>query len=157
MSDARRVTAYCGLCCLDCIPACGRLFEVVRELRRVLDELDFGRYAAVKAKRSEAFAKYDAFAEVLAEMEKLECSGSCYEGPRSELGCTPNCPVRRCVVSKRLEGRWGCDEHRDCGLLDPMKRFHPGLEANLEAIRRRGIEGWLGERGKHYTWSDDPA
>ena len=157
MSVARRATAYCGLCCLDCIPACRRLFEAVRELREVLDELDFSQYAAVKAKRSEAFAKYGAFAEVLAEIEKLGCTGSCYEGPHSELGCTPNCEVRSCVVGKGLGGCWACDEHHDCSLLAPLKRFHPGLESNLETIRRLGIEGWLGERGRHYTWSHDPT
>ncbi|MEN6355875.1 MAG: DUF3795 domain-containing protein [Armatimonadota bacterium] len=152
MSDARKVTAYCGLCCLDCIPNNHRLLELVKELAGVLDEVGFEEYAAHKSRREPIFNGYPAFRKVLDAIPRIECSGSCYEGPVSELGCARDCSIRRCAIGHDFAGCWECDEVDNCDLMRSCKGFHPGLESNLRMIREHGIENWLDKRGIHYWW-----
>lgn len=154
--DARKLTAYCGLCCLDCIPNNRRLLNLVRELAEVLDEVGFETYAAHKARREPIFHNYQQFREVLDAIPRIECSGSCYEGPISEIGCARDCAIRQCAISHNLAGCWECDENRNCENLRGCKEFHPHLEANLRIIREHGIDNWLDKRGKHYWWQCQP-
>ncbi len=50
-----------------------------------------------KSKRNPSFKDYSVFRNYLKEIKKLKCSGSCVEGPQSELGFTINCEIRKCV------------------------------------------------------------
>ena len=47
MND-KKYTAYCGLYCLDCIPSNIRLFEILNELEKLLEEVKFDKYAELK-------------------------------------------------------------------------------------------------------------
>jgi hypothetical protein len=138
---------------LDCIPNNRRLLDLVKELAEVLDEVGFDEYAAHKAHREPIFNDYSTFRKVLDAIPRIECSGSCYEGPVSELGCARDCSIRRCVIDQGLAGCWECDEIDNCEFMRSCKDFHPGLESNLRMIREQGIEGWLDKRGTHYWWN----
>lgn len=153
MTDARKVTAYCGLCCLDCIPNNQRFLSLVKELAEVLDEVGFEEYAVHKSRREPAFNGYPTFRKVLEAIPRIKCSGSCYEGPISELGCAQNCSIRNCAIDKGYVGCWECDDDENCKLMKACKEFHPGLESNLRMIREHGIDNWLDKRGKHYWWN----
>lgn len=153
MGEGRKYTAYCGLYCRDCIPGNKHLFEIVTKLETTLEEVKFKEYANFKSKKSEVFNYYNKFIDVLKEIKKLECSGSCYEGPHSLLGCTLNCRIRMCVMEKEYEGCWECEESKKCDKLHKHKDFHPGVARNLEMIKVYGVEDWIENRGKHYKWS----
>lgn len=153
-SKNRKATAYCGLYCEDCIPSNRRLFTLVKELEQLLDTVKFENYAKLKAKRSEVFNRYKDFTEVLSKIKKLECIPTCYNGPKSELGCSNKCIIRECVINKRFEGCWECDLYKSCEKLERHKIFHPNTEHNLNMIKEFGINNWVDKRGKHYKWDD---
>lgn len=149
MAQDRKFTAYCGLYCLDCIPANKSFFRACDEFEKLLSDLKFDKYAEAKSKTNKAFRDYPKFASVLKEIKKLECTAPCQEG-----GCKPDCRIRECVQNKRYEGCWECDTSDTCDLLLPLKRCHGGtIDHNLEMIRRYGPDNWSDKRGKHYIWS----
>jgi hypothetical protein len=149
----RRYTAYCGLYCRDCIPSKSKLFQKIRGLEKMLIELGFAKYAEFKANRYNIYKQFPVFMDLLKEMQRLECTVPCREGPSSGTGCAQDCKVRKCAVEKKFEGCWECENHKNCELLAPIKEFHPGLGNNLEMIRKHGIDSWSDKRGKHYLWS----
>jgi hypothetical protein len=153
MKKARKITAYCGLCCADCIPGNKELFKATRRLQEIIEETGLAKYASFKAAKSGVFNNFDIFLQVLHEINRLECSGSCFEGPISDLGCKSDCEIRSCVLEHKLNGCWECKSSKNCGKLTELKAFHPGLENNLEAIKQHGLDNWLKYRGKHYKWS----
>lgn len=155
MEKACKITAYCGLYCGDCIPGNRELFKTTRRLREIIEETGLAKYANFKAEKSDTFNNFDIFFQVLQEINRLECTGSCFEGPNSDLGCTPNCEIRVCVLEHKLNGCWECNSSKDCKKLTELKAFHPGLEKNLEAIKKYGLDNWPKYRGKHYTWSKE--
>lgn len=146
--NEKRLTSYCGLYCLDCIPSKQTLFESLRIFEEHLSKLDFEKYAQVKANRNPAFKKYSDFMEVLSAIEALECKTPCREN-----GGYSDCKIRSCVVSKGYEGCWECSDFKTCELLLPLKKVHVLLDDNLELIKNEGVENWVCKRGKHYSWS----
>jgi hypothetical protein len=44
-----KLTAYCGLCCADCMPSCEELFALVERLDQMLEQLQFDLYAELKS------------------------------------------------------------------------------------------------------------
>lgn len=150
--DCRKLTAYCGLYCGDCILSNQRFFELIDELDVLLQEIKFSNYAEFKSKRSNVFHKYPDFISVLREIKKLKCNPQCYEGPCSKLGCGSDCTIRKCVIDKGYEGCWECKSYMTCDDLVKHKDFHPGLEQNLDMIKKYGINNWVNKRGKHYNW-----
>jgi hypothetical protein len=153
MNTQRNKTTFCGISCNDCIPGNKELFSTIRKLEKILKNIGFEKYASFKAQKSNIFNEYNIFDQVLNEIRRLECSGSCYEGPESELGCNSNCEIRKCVLEKDLDGCWDCEQSNVCEKLSDMKKFHPSITQNLEAIKEHGIENWFDHRGKHYEWS----
>jgi hypothetical protein len=148
MSGDERYTAYCGLYCKDCIPSNERLFRTVDELDGLLDELQFEKYAALKAKELPAFADYTTFSRVLGELKSLECKELCIEG-----GCKEDCRIRACVREKGIRGCWQCEKFEACELHESLKSYHPGLVHNLRMIKLYGPDDWSDKRGRHYKWS----
>ncbi|MBI5680964.1 MAG: DUF3795 domain-containing protein [Methanobacterium sp.] len=146
MNKNKKYTAYCGLYCLDCIPSNKELFESLNELKILLEDIEFDKYAELKSKTNETFNDYSQFLDVLEEMKKLECTAVCTEG-----GCKEDCKIRECVKEKQYDGCWECDEFKDCELLDYLKGIH-SIEHNLKMIKEYGVENWADKRGKHYNW-----
>lgn len=147
--DTNKLTAYCGLFCLDCIPSSKRLFKTIRQLSELLSRLHIEEYAELKAERNEGFQKYPVFAQVLSELAGLECPSPCRLGGGKE-----GCIIRECAQGREYEGCWECDERQNCELLLPLKGFHRDtIDNNLNAIARNGANSWADKRGKHYPWS----
>lgn len=148
MPGDERYTAYCGLYCRDCIPVNERLFAAVDELDDLLADVQFEKYAALKAAKESAFRDYRTFVRVLGAMKGLKCKTLCTEG-----GCKDGCRIRACVMEKGLRGCWQCSMSGTCELHVPMKDFHPDLVHNLQMIKQYGPDDWSDKRGRHYNWS----
>ncbi|MDD5457357.1 MAG: DUF3795 domain-containing protein [Candidatus Margulisbacteria bacterium] len=142
----------CGLYCKDCIPSNEKLFNTLKELKSLLADTKFENYVQLKVKREKTFKKYSDFLQVLEVMGKLECKNGCYHGPVSELGCKSDCQIRICVLKKKYNGCWDCEEHVECELLKPQKKIHPSLDQNLAKIKKYGVNNWAYLRGPHYCW-----
>lgn len=146
-----KYTAYCGLCCLDCIPANHPLYAVVQELEDMLAACQFEAYADFKSQTLPGFADYPKFIRVLQEIKKLECLQPCTAG-----GGKPDCAIRRCALGKHYRGCWECAGSRTCRLLEPLKAVHPNLDRHLRLIAAHGPDHWAGQRGRHYRWEEKP-
>jgi hypothetical protein len=145
--EGEEYTAFCGLYCRDCIPSHRRFFAAVRELRKMLDDLQFRHYAELKSGRHPAFRKYGAFQDALAAIAELECPAPCTQG-----GGKADCPVRQCVLSKGYRGCWECEGRTECEPIRAMLAVHPNLLRHLDLIRSKGLTEWLKERKSHYRW-----
>jgi hypothetical protein len=148
MPTSRELTSYCGLYCGECIPRDKRLFDAVRELKGAIDEVEFDRYAYLRAQANGTMLDFPIFIRVLDEIEHIECKGPCFMGGGKKV-----CPIRDCVKEKGYRGCWECDESKDCQTLAPLKRFHgKTIEHNHNMIRQYGLDDWSDKRGKHYPW-----
>jgi hypothetical protein len=142
-----KYTSYCGLYCQDCIPSTKKLFDAVKTLRKVLDELRFDKYAQIKSQKDQLFAEYPKFIKLLSQISTLECASPCREG-----GGNPTCKIRKCALSRNYIGCWDCSEFHCCELLKPLKQVHSNLEFHLELIKKRGKDNWSSERKEHYDF-----
>ncbi len=143
----KKLTSYCGLYCLDCIPSQKYFFKSLDTFKGELDKLEFEKYAQVKANKNPTFKKYSEFCEVLEAIKKLECIKPCREN-----GGYPDCKIRACAIKKNYQGCWECHEYKSCELLAPLKEVHAILDDNLDLIKQVGINNWSANRGKHYSW-----
>jgi len=143
----KKFTAYCGLCCLDCIPSNGELFSLLHRLDGMLEKLQFNEYAKLKSKKQTIFNEYPTFVNILKEISNLRCTLPCREG-----GGKPNCEVRQCVLNHGYDGCWECESRRSCELLEPLRQIHPNLDLHLDLILELGPEKWFEKRGAHYKW-----
>jgi Protein of unknown function (DUF3795) len=142
----KNLTAFCGICCGDCIPSKEEFFSTIDRLDEMLGELQFEEYAQYKTSRHPAFREYPAFFSVLRQIKQLRCP-TCRQG-----GGNPQCEVRRCVQNKRLNGCWECNERSGCVFLDRLRGVHPNLDYNLDLIAKMGSEKWFEKRKEHYQW-----
>jgi hypothetical protein len=144
----KRLTSYCGLYCLDCVPSNRCLFETVEKFENQLKKVGFEKYVQLKSNTNVTFKKYTDFLEVLTAIKNLECKAPCREN-----GGFVDCKIRSCAIGKDYEGCWECDDFKSCELLSPIKKIHPLLDYNLALIKSNGIDNWSAKRGKHYSWS----
>jgi hypothetical protein len=147
----KRLTSYCGLYCLDCIPSNRCLFEILKSFENQLKKTKFEKYAKVKSVANLTFKKYSDFQEVLTAIKNLECKAPCREN-----GGFVDCKIRSCAINKNYEGCWECGSFKSCELLSPIKKIHPLLDNNLGLIKHKGVDNWSPQRGKHYSWSKKP-
>jgi len=151
-----QLTAYCGLYCKDCIPSKTALYRLAAQLEDLLAELNFDKYAELKAghtywsEDNAAFKDYYRFISVLKAIRGLECKAPCREGGGWKGG---RCMVRNCAIEKGLHGCWECAEYKTCRYLAPLLKFHPNLAYHLELIKSAGIDKWASKRREHYPWS----
>ena len=82
----QNLTAYCGLCCADCIPSDEELFHLVDALDKKLAGIQFGLYAEYKTERIPEFKEYPVFLSVLRRIGQLHCS-TCRQGGRKSAMC----------------------------------------------------------------------
>lgn len=163
MADDSLLTSYCGLYCKDCIPSQTEFYAVAARLQVLLEELQFVKYAGVKAgqtywsEANSAFRYYPEFLAVLQAIKRLECPSVCREGGGYK---GDRCEIKKCSIAKGFDGCWQCGDYQSCALLEPMKSFHPHLEEHLALIKTEGIDNWSKKRKGHYSWlaeKDVPA
>lgn len=141
------LTAYCGLCCADCIPSNAGFFSLIEKLEDMLEDLQFKKYAELKSETDGVFNDYPKFVSVLKSMKGLRCSGPCRLG-----GGKKECAVRDCALSKGLEGCWECVSRPGCNMLARLRTIHPNLDYHLDLIKELGAEKWFEKRKEHYRW-----
>ncbi len=144
----KRLTSYCGLYCLDCIPSNKCLFKALEKFENQLNKAEFAKYAQIKSGSNKTLKKYTDFLDVLSAIKNLECKAPCREN-----GGFVDCEIRSCAMNKNYEGCWECASFKNCKLLVPIKKIHPALSYNLALIKNKGVERWSAKRGKHYAWS----
>ena len=155
MPDNSQLTSYCGLYCKDCIPSQTELYTVAARLQGLLEELQFTKYAELKAgqtywaEANSAFTHYPEFLAVLQAIRGLECTSPCREGGGYK---GDRCEIKKCAIAKGFDGCWECGGYQSCNLLEPMIAFHPHLKEHLALIKTEGIENWSKKRKGHYSW-----
>lgn len=142
-----RLTACCGLCCVDCIPSHSELFALVNDLDRVLEDLRFEEYAALKADGNTTFRDYASFRSVFRAIRDLRCPGPCRERGGIRL-----CAIRDCAQERGNEDCWRCGTRSGCRHLDRLRTVHPHLAAHLDLIAELGPASWFERRREHYRW-----
>lgn len=142
-----KFTAFCGLCCVDCIPSNNGFFGLVNNFEDILADLQFDEYARLKAEKNLTFKEYPTFLKVLKEIESLKCPAPCREG-----GGKPECDIRNCVLERGYSGCWECRDRLTCSKLNSLRRVHPNLDYHLELIGKYGPKNWFSKRKTHYRW-----
>lgn len=145
-----KFTAFCGLCCVDCIPSNNNFFHLVMNLEDKLTDLQFDEYARLKAENNLTFKEYPTFLKVLKEIESLKCPAPCREG-----GGKPECDIRNCVLERGYSGCWECGDRLTCSKLNSLRRVHPNLDYHLELIGKYGPKNWFSKRKTHYRWQKE--
>lgn len=151
ISEARRLTTCCGLWCGDCVPYQHELFEEARKFRSLLEKYHYREYAATKPDKAPIYANYAVFEDILDYIIREECTVQCFEGPCSEVNCSPDCAIKQCASEKGLAGCWECD-YRACPQISSMLFRHPDVYHSLDMLKKHGIEGWSDYRGAHHPW-----
>jgi hypothetical protein len=144
------LTAYCGLCCIDCIPSREEFFKLVNDFDEVLGELKFEHYAELKSEVVEEFKEYPKFLSILCQIKSLHCSSPC-----QSRGGNPQCKIRQCAQSKDLKGCWQCKDRQECTLLDRLWGIHPNVDYYLDLIEEMKPVNWFKKRKEHYQWQVD--
>ena len=144
------LTAYCGLYCGDCIRYNGKVVDLAAELWHELQKAQFEKYAAIKSKSVKELEGYGLCCQVLEAIAKLKCISPCRVGGD---GCTPSCPIKKCVRTKGMQGCWQCHQMEKCGKFEFLKPFHgDNPRENLRKVQEYGLDRWLKHRGKFYPW-----
>lgn len=149
--------AYCGYYCLDCIKFNSRIAELAGQLMSEIDASSYDTYFEVKSACADeiieelvSFAEYQVFKRVLEQLGGQGCYTPCRAGGD---GCSAECPIKRCVLERGLQGCWECEEVASCDKADFVAPFWGDiLLRNIELIREHGLEDWLEYRPKGYVW-----
>ena len=147
----KNLTAYCGLCCADCIPSRHDFFGVIDKFDQMLKELQFEKYAELKSVLHGEFTNYRTFLSVLHRIKDLRCPNPCKEG-----GGKTDCVVRQCTKRKMVNGCWECEDRSKCSLLNDLRQVHPHLDHHLDLIAEMGTDRWFEKRKEHYFWQCHP-
>ena len=143
-------TAFCGLCCIDCIPSNYGFFKIVNNLEEVLSDIQFDEYARLKAEKNPVFKEYPTFLKMLKEIDSLKCPVPCKEG-----GGKPDCAIRKCAQGREYSGCWECRDRLNCTKLDSLRLIHKNLDYHLDLIGKYGPENWFPKRKSHYRWQKE--
>ena len=144
------LTAYCGLYCGDCLRYKSRATGLARDLLNELQRVQFNKYAEVKSVSLSVFEHFKECRQVLEAIVKLRCNAPCRAGGD---GCLQTCEIKSCVLAKRLEGCWECDEFEKCQKFEFLKPFSDdNPQANLRKIKKYGLGRWIEHRGAFYQW-----
>jgi hypothetical protein len=150
MEEKKRLLAYCGFYCGDCLGYTGVIADAAGEFKAVLERYRFDLTA--ENVFPEELKDYDAFREALGFMTGLRCTKTCREG---EYDAT-SCEVRRCCRERGLYACHECDDFENC---DKLRTVFGGLHAdsclkNLRAIREMGLEDWVTNGKRHHYWDE---
>ena len=148
MEEKKRLLAYCGFYCGDCLGYTGVIAEAAESFLAVLDRYRFDRTA--ECVFPQELGDYGRFHETLRFMAGLRCPGICRDGDQDAASRQ----VRVCCRDKGFFACYECDRFEACAKL---KSLHQGLHAdaslrNLRAVREMGLEAWLAEGTRHCYW-----
>lgn len=134
--DQTRMTAYCGLYCVDCAFHTGTIPDLARDLRKELRRVRFDKVAEVIPFIDSD--KYNETYEFLGSLVKLRCKG-CKTSARSKF-----CGIAQCSIKNGFEGCWECDDFADCSKMVFLVPVHGDAHIkNLRKIKRVGVKEWV--------------
>jgi len=144
MNEDKKLIAYCGLYCGDCINYKGEIADLSRDLRKKLRQAKFDRISKGLSKYFKEFKDYEKCYATLGAMVRLRCSRVCRDG-----GGPPFCNIRKCCEKKNIQGCWECEEFETCTKLDFLKPIHEDAHLkNLKKIKKQGTDKFIS--GKRY-------
>ncbi len=144
MNEDKKLIAYCGLYCGDCVNYKGKIADLARDLRKKLRQEKFDRVSKGLSKYFKEFKDYEKCYATLGAMVRLRCSKVCRDG-----GGPPFCKIRKCCEKKNIQGCWKCEEFEICTKLDFLKPIHEDAHRkNLRKIKKQGTEKFI--NGKRY-------
>lgn len=151
MDDGKKLLAYCGFYCGDCLGYTGVIADATRDFKRVLDTYKFDRTA--KCIFPGQIGDYDRFYEIVSFMTGLKCPMVCRAREDSNIACE----VRKCCIANGFYACYECDDFATCGKL---KSLMDGLHydasiKNLGAIKVMGLEQWLSQGKRHHYWDEE--
>jgi hypothetical protein len=135
---------YCGLYCGTCPGYTQTAANLARDLRRELRIGKFDKAAPALAKIPDfkAFEHYQKACDLLNTITKMRCKKACKKG-----GGSAQCPIKKCVRKKRLDGCWQCDDFISCEKLKSLEQFGETTHLkNLRKIKRLGPAAFVRER-----------
>mgnify|MGYP006303762563 CR=1 FL=1 len=149
--------AFCGYYCADCMLFNSRIAKLAEQLGDEIDRSGFDRYFAVKSACAdpliedvESFNDYQVFKKMLDVLVRQTCHTPCRSGGD---GCGEECPIKRCVLERGLQGCWECGDYESCDKTDFVVPFWGDiLRQNIELIKTHGLETWLEYRPAGYIW-----
>src|SRR5665648_483941 len=149
MSEDKKLIAYCGLYCGDCVNYKGEIANLARDLRKKLRQAKFDRSSKGLSKYFKEFKDYEQCYATLGAMVRLRCSRVCRDG-----GGPPFCKIRKCCEKKNIQGCWECEELETCTKLDFLKPIHE--DAHLKNLRKIKNQGTKVTK-KPYTYIEEEA
>lgn len=143
-------TAYCGIYCPDCLRHKNNYSEHAICLKKVLEEIDFNKYAEIDTPFGANYKNYKEFKEVLDTLINSQCNSPCRVGG----GCSGiPCKIMECCTSKNYEGCWECAEFEECDKFDILlPRCGDSPKRNLRIIKSKGVQKWASLRNQLYIW-----
>ncbi|MFQ5648035.1 MAG: DUF3795 domain-containing protein [Candidatus Aenigmatarchaeota archaeon] len=122
---------YCGIDCKGfCIMGTGKMSQQARELKKNLEEFEVEHWKdQVPTPEGEKF-DFKEFLKGLEWVQKNTLCPGCKKG-----GGPPECRIRKCSQSKKLEGCWDCQNRKACKELDKIESWDPRIRGKLEKIR----------------------
>lgn len=150
MADKKKLLAYCGLYCGDCVGYTGVVADAALDFSSILDRHKF--HMTAKSVFPEQLKEYEKFQEMLDFMTGLKCPGIC----RERADGSTSCEIRKCCIE---HGYFACHECDDFETCDKLSSLMQGLHGeailkNLREIRHMGVDAWI-EDGKRYWFWDD--
>jgi len=100
MNEDKKLIAYCGLYCGDCVNYKGEIADLARDLRKKLRQEKFDRVSKGLSKYFKEFKDYEKCYATLGAMVRLRCSRVCRDG-----GGPPFCKIRKCCEKKNIPSK----------------------------------------------------
>jgi hypothetical protein len=149
----KKLLAYCGFYCGDCLGYTGVIADAARNFREVLETYKFDRTA--ECVFPQQLGDYHRFREILEFMIGLRCPGRCRQEEAKDREPS-GCEVRSCCIDNGFYACFECDDFESC---EKLSSLHEGLHTdacakNMRAIREMGLEAWLAEGERHCYWTD---
>lgn len=139
MAGKKDLVAYCGLYCGGCPSYTHTMANLAKDLLREFRSNSLDEVAPHIAKMPEfkAFKHYDKSCDLLETVIKLRCKDACRLG-----GGSSQCPIRKCVKKRKLDGCWKCDDFTTCKTLKILEEYgdvDKYYRKNIKKIKRIGL------------------
>ena len=150
MKGKKKLLAFCGLYCGDCLGHTGIVADSAQNFKNVLEKYKFDRTAKILFPKE--LKHYDRFFKMLCFMTNLKCPKVCRERADHEVSCQ----IRKCCKDREFYACYECSDFESC---QKLKSFMNGLHANsciknLQSIKEVGLDHWLHSSKRYWHWDE---
>lgn len=142
MSPEMDLVGYCGRYCGKCPASAFNVGLGVTALQKVNDTIDVGKSAEMigfPPIRDMAVHCCDGFKNDMASFVDLSKMAFL---PCCRKGCVPPCKIPECCKQKGYQTCAECDQTAKCEKLGELVKYRSTIDANLQAIKKNGVEKW---------------